>query len=66
MITITLHEAHYDAYMEEMYEQSQERMCGCYDKPKAEAEEEAEAIFNEHQQLRILTGRSPMSYAYRR
>jgi hypothetical protein len=60
MITITLHEAHYDAYMEEMYEQSQERMCGCYDEP------EAEAIFNEHQQLRILTGRSPMSYAYRR
>jgi len=59
MTTITLHDAHYDAFMEEMYEQSQERMCGSYDEP------EGEAIFKEHQRLIILTGRTPMSYEYR-
>lgn len=33
MTTIALHDAHYDAFSEEMYEQNQNRMCGCFDEP---------------------------------
>lgn len=58
MSTTTLHDAHYDAFMEEMYEQSQDRMCGSYDEP------EGRAVFNEHQRLLKLTGRTPLSYEY--